>query len=371
MDLTWTPWAVPGILALPVAWSEAVVVLRTAPHRSLNRRLAALLVAEGLWMGGTAFFLVEDPGVVWAMGTVAVAAMVTLPFLYLAFLPEALATPLVAPFRSRGAVGVLALAAVGAAAWVILAPSTFLGELYSPEWATWNFLFRPMGQRAALLFGATSLFGLVAAIDAFRRAEADTAARSRARWFVIAFGVRDVYTGTTMVLYPTIRDIPFWGDFVYNPGQTTIYLVFVILLAYAVLRTQLFDIDLKIKLALRRSTVGAVFAVGFFVGSELLEEVVPVQGTLLGLLVSGAVVLVLQPVQRFAEAVSDRLMAGVSDAPEYVRGRKRVVYRAALEGAMEDGTVTEREHAILARLREELGIAEAEARELERQVATG
>lgn len=369
MDLTWTPWAVPGILALPVAWGEAIVVLRTAPHRSVNLRLAVLLLLEGAWMGGTVFFLVEDPAIAWAIGVGAVAAMVTLPFVYLAFLAVALDTPLVAPFRSRWALVLLTAAAVGTSGWVLVAPSNFLGDLYSPDWATWNFVFRPMGQRSALFFGATSLFGLVAAIDALRRATPGTAARSRAKWFVVAFGIRDVYTGSTMLLYPTIRDVRFWGDFLYNPGQTTIYLIFVILLAYAVLRTQLFDIDLKIKFALKQSTVGAVFAVGFFVGSELLEEIVPVRGTLLGLLVSGAIVLVLHPVQRFAEAVSDRLMGGVSHAPEYIRGRKREVYRAAVEGALEDGAVTVRERAILAHLREELGITEVVARNLERQVA--
>lgn len=368
MGLTWTPWALPGLLAIPAAWTAAIVVFRTAPHRSLNRRLAFLLLLEGCWIGGTAFFLVEDPSLAFALATVAMAAMSALPFQYLAFLGVALDTPLVAPFRSRIAFWILALGSAGVATWVLLSPSTFAGELYSPSWATWNFYFRPAGQRAAQVVGAVSLFGLAAAVHAYRRARPGTAARIRARWFAIAFGLWDAYTGTTLVLYGVLRDLPFWGDFIYNPGQTTIYLIFVLLLAYGVLHTQLFDIDLKLKLALRQSTVGAFFAVAFFVGSEVLERFIPVDGVVLGLLVSGAIVLALRPIQRFAEGVSNHLMGGVLETQEYLRDRKHLVYRAALEGAVEDETVTRRERAILDRLREELGIPDAVARKLEREV---
>lgn len=367
MGLRWTTWALPGLLALPVAWAAAVVVFRTASHRELNRRLSCLLLLEGTWLGGTAFFLVEDPGIALAIGIVAVGAMVALPFQYLSFLGVALDTPLVAPFRSRLAFWFLAAGGLGAAGWVLLSPATFIGELYSPPWATWNFHFRPTGQRAALVVGLVSLFGLVAALHAHRRARAGSAARARARWFAIAFGLRDAYLGTTMVLYGVLRGIPFWGDFIYNTGQHAIYLIFVLLLAYGVLHTQLFDIDLKVKFALKQSTVAAFFAVAFFVGSEVLERFVPVEGVVLGLLVSGGIVLVLRPIQRFAEGLSTRLMGGVRDTPEYRRERKHQVYRAAIEGAIEDGVVSRRERAILSRLREELGLPEAEAVGLERE----
>lgn len=41
--------------------------------------------------------------------------------------------------------------------------------------------------------------------------------------------------------------------------------------------------------------------------------------------------------------------------------KKRAVYRAALDGAMEDGVVSDRERAVLARVADELGLTLTEA----------
>lgn len=130
--LSWTPWAVPGIVALLVAWSAAIVLLRTAPDRSLNRRLAFVLFLEGLWLGAMVFFMVEDPDVFRFIAAIAVAAMAALPFQYLSFLGLALDTRLVAPFRSRTAFILLGVASTTAGLAVLVWQSSWLGELYSP-----------------------------------------------------------------------------------------------------------------------------------------------------------------------------------------------------------------------------------------------
>lgn len=366
--MSWTPWALPGMLTGLLAWTGSVVVLRTAPHRSLNRRLAALLFLEGLWLGSGIFYLVEDPGVAYHLGVVAVAAMAALPFQYLSFLGVALRTPLTAPFRTRTAFFALAFASAGTALWVILSPSSFITELYSPPWATWNFRFQAYGQTAAQVHGAAALFGLVAALHAWWRTRPGSAARNRAVWFAVAFGTRDLYAGIANVLYPTIRDVPFWGDFVYNAGQTSVYLIYVVLLAYGVLRTQLFDLDLKIKFALEQSTVGAFFAGAFFTGEYVLQLVLPVDGVVLGFLAAAATSLALRPIQGFAERFAGRVMVDVEETEEYIRSRKHTVYSAALEGAVEDGMISDREREILVRLRQELGISTESAHALERDV---
>lgn len=370
MGLTWTAWALPGLLTVVLAWTGVVVVLRTAPHRSLNRRLAVLLFLEGLWLGSGVFYMIEDPGVAYPVGAVAVAAMATLPFQYLSFLGASLRTPLVRPFRSGTAVLLLGLAGAGAALWVLLSPSSFITELYSPSWATWNFRFRPMGQRAAQVLGVAALFGLIAALHAYRNSSPGSAARNRAKWFAIAFGIRDVYVGVANLLYPVVRDTPLWGDFIYNAGQVSVYLVYLLLLTYGVLRTQLFDIDLKVKFALEQSTVGAFFAGAFFAGDYLLQRIIPVEGVVLGFLASAAIALALRPIQRFAEGFANRVMGDVEDTAEYIRARKHTVYRAALEGAVEDGLISDRERAILRRLREQLDISADTGRELEQEVVS-
>lgn len=370
MDLTWTWWAIPGFVGGLIAWAGAVVLLRTDRRSPVNRRLAAVLFTEGAWMQGTLFFMVGNEPAFMAMATVAVGALAAIPFQYLAFLGASLATPLTRPFRSGRAWGVLGTLSLGAFLFALLAPSRFIGELYSPPWAALNFYLAPLGVRAAQLHALASVFGLLASLDALRRAPRGTVARARARWFAIAFGARDLFNASWWTLYPLYRDIPFWGDFLSNIAPMLVALLYIALIAYAVLRVQLFDLDLKLKFALRQGTVGAVIAGGFFVGSEWLESIVPVEGTLLGLIVAGLIVLMLRPLQRLAQAFADRVMGGVEDTETYRQGRKHEVYRAAFEGAAIDGVLTDREREILAHVQEKLGIDAQQARELEREVAS-
>ncbi|MFW6078816.1 MAG: hypothetical protein ACODAE_04300, partial [Gemmatimonadota bacterium] len=353
-----------------VAWGAAVLVIRTAPHRPVNRRLFALLVLEGIFSGAGfgLLFLIDHAGAAFALGTVSAAAMIALPFHYLSFLGASLKTPLVAPFVGRPAVIGLTALSLAAAGWVLIAPELFITQPYHPDWATWNFRFRDLGQRGAQLHGVGYIFGLIAALSAFRRTRPGSAARSRAKWFAIAFGARDGSIGIMQLLYPVIRPVPFWGDFLYNPVQGLVFFGYVLLLVYGVLRTQLFDIELKIKFALKHSTVAAAIAGGFFIGSEALETVVPVDSPLLSVLAAAAIVAALRPIQRLAERFTNRVMRGVEDSPRYLGARKLEVYQAALEGAIEDGVITERERTILVRLRDQLEIPTVEADRMERDV---
>jgi len=358
----------PGLISSAFAISAAIVILRAAPDRPLNRRLSLVLLLEGVWSLAGIFFLVESAAAFMVIAAIGVGAMAALPFQYLSFLGVGLETLLVRPFRSRAAFFVLTGLSLLAAAALLLFPRVFIGDLYSPSWATWNFRFTAWGSRLSLLHGGVSLFALVASLVAFLGARRGTATRERALWFVVAFGVRDVIYASLYIFYPQLRPIPFWGDFLYNQlgGYGTI--VFVALLTYGVLRRQLFDIDLKLKFALRQSTVAAIIAGAFFLGSEILETFVPVQGMVLGLMSAGAIVLLLRPVQRFAEAFASRLMPGVTNTPEYIDQQKHQVYRAALEGAVEDGVITDRERSILDRLVDQLGIVPRVAKRLEREI---
>ncbi len=249
MTFVWTWWSIPGTFALVAAWCCAIVVLRTDPRRALNRILSLILVLEGILAGGVMglLFLFDSPSAVTALATVGTAALVALPFQYLSFLAFALDTPLVAPFRSRAATVLLGLASTVAALFVFVSPDMFISELYSPGWAPWNFRYVDLGLRAVQLQGIVFLFGLIAAVAAYFRTREGSVARNTAKWFVIAFGFRDVYVGIIQIAYPVLRPVPFWGDFVYNLGSAMAYSVYFLLLAYAVLRFQLFDIDLKVK----------------------------------------------------------------------------------------------------------------------------
>ena len=361
--MAWSWWALPGVLVFAAGWIAAVVVLRTAPRRAINRRIAVVLALEGTFMGCAAglLFLFESQAVSRAFAIAGTAAMLALPFQYLAFLGASLETPLVRPFRSGRAFLILTLISAAAAALVVVSPGSFLQPMYDPGWATWNAQYEPGGEIGARIHGLASLFGLVAALSAWSRTRPGSAARSRAKWFAIAFGVRDAFVGAVQVLYPVLRPIEFWGDVIYNPVSGVVYLVYVMLLAYGILRTQLFDIDLRIRLALTQSTLGAIVAAIFLVVSELLESFVAVEGRVAGLLAALAIVALLRPAQSLARRFANRLMPSVQDSPEYLGTRKLDVYRAALEGAIQDGSISPRERDILTRLRQQLELSAAEA----------
>ena len=363
MNFEWTWWAVPGTFAFVAAWGCAIIALRTNPGRKLNQKLSVILVLEGFFGAGAIGFLFffEDPEVVMALVKIGTAAVVALPFQYLAFLAVSLNTPLVSTFRSPPATIILNLASVGAAICVFLYPDRFISELYNPGWAPWNFQYVDLGQLATQLQGLVYVFGLIAAITAFLTAEKGSITRNTAKWFAIAFGFRDIFSGIAQIMYPIIRPIPFWGDFVYNPGQSMAYSASFMLLAYAVLRFQLFNIDLKVKFALQQSTVGALVVGAFIVGSEILESFVPVSGTLLNVLVAVSILIVLRPIQLLALKITSGLMRNVEDTPEYLEVRRHEVYRAAREGAIQDGVITEKERSILDHLSDSLGISRDEA----------
>lgn len=369
--MTWSLWGVPGTVAALVTWAAAAVIYRTDPERCINRRLAFLLVLEGLWVAGAmgVLFFLESEGAVRTASLVATSANAALPFVYLSFLGSALPTPLVAPFRGRTALWLLAGAAIGAAALVLAVPDLFLSQPYAPGWAPWNFRLVELGENLMFLQGAVYLYGLLAAVSVYTRSACCDTMRRQAFWFAVAFGIRDAYLGTTLILYPVLRPIPFWGELLYNPMEGLAFLVYVVLLSYGVLQAQLFDIEVRLRVAVRRSTLVAVIAGAFFVVTEILEAFVPADGLLVGILAAGSIVLLMLPLQRLTESIMTRVMPVEEPSHLELDRRKLDVYRAALEGALQDGIVTEREEEILARLRDELGISEQEEARIRRELA--
>ena len=111
--------------------------------------------------------------------------------------------------------------------------------------------------------------------------------------------------------------------------------------------------------------VAAAIGGAFFVGAYALEQFIAINSFALGLLAAGSVTAALQPLQRLPVRFADRLMTGVGASESYLAERRHEVYRNAVEAAMQDDAITERERAILAKLRESLGVSPAEALEIE------
>jgi hypothetical protein len=275
--------------------------------------------------------------------------------LYPPFLAAALNTPMTRPFGSRKARWGLGLGAAVLAFLTVSTPMTFGATLLYVSLAT---LFT---------------FALIASIQAVRRATA--AARTRARSFALAFGLRDVLWG---YVYANVA-WQIWGDTMgYVPDDIndpiySLYLMGTLLavpmIAYGILRTQLFDIDLRIQWTIRQSTLAGAIVAIIFVATEAADRFLTAElGNFAGLLAAALVVFFLQPLQGFAERVASAAMPKTRRTPEYVAFRKLQVYEAAVSEALQEGGISDKERKLLGHLRASLDITEQDAESIERDL---
>ncbi len=357
-----------GLVAVVACWALAVVLYRVGTPDSVARKLSLLLVIEGVTLGTGGYIdLLLAPAVissslfpVWAFASETLHHFGdSLVFaLYPPFLAAALQTKLTRPFADkRVRIGLWGSSIV-----------LFVVVQWGPFHLGHTLLFLML----ALLFG----FALVASIQAWR--EANSSTRDRARSFALAFGIRDVCWG--FVYCFGLWQI--WSGMFLTVDQagevslgtenivSTIYalgtLLAVPLIAYGILRTQLFDIDLKIRWTIKQSTVAGVFIAVMFVISEGASQFLSDElGRVTGLLAAGVLMFFLAPLQQFAERVATKAMPNTHNTPEYATFRKMQVYEAAFAEAQMEGGISQKERTLLVHLRDSLGISQTDAEAIE------
>lgn len=146
----------------------------------------------------------------------------------------------------------------------------------------------------------------------------------------------------------------------------------VILIAYAILRFELFDIDVRVK----RGTIAAgilLAAAGIAVGVErVVEGLLQLDGAALTIsqfTLFGAVVVVGMRAPRLAARLGEKVLPGLH-APSRLDARRLEVYEAALAQAAA-GQGLDKEEDFLRDLRASLGVSEAEHVLLARLVSRG
>lgn len=357
-----------GLVAIAACWGLAFTLYRVGTASSAARKLAVLLLVEGVVLVTAGFpeftlglgseFVELHPTLYSFSGLVHHLSDVVMLALYPPFLALALDTKLTRPFLDRQARIVLAL---GSATLVLLVLMSGSRTGYTVLYSVVTLLF---------------VYALVASIHAWRTAERGIA-RERAGIFALAFGLRDLGWGLSysiaawmMWTHPDPYAMPaiaWLGKLVYALGT----LLAIPLIAYGILRTKLFDIDLRIRWTIKQSTVAAVFIAVFYVVSEGADRMLSSElGNVLGLLASALVVFFLVPLQRFAERVAGAAMPNTENTPEYAMFRKMQVYEEALTEALPDGNISERERELLNRLRDSLGISESDAGAIESELQT-
>lgn len=304
------------------------------------------------------FYLAEDPFLLANAIFYAFVTATMIFFTYLAFLPNALTTPLLRPFRPR----------VVQAAFVVAALALVPVALVAPAWTSATLQgFDPM-----LSLGGTgvALFATIASVSALRGAPSGSLIRRRAKAYLLAFVCNDVSIIAGFGGSNFGRHTPMF-DLLLGVVAPVFGIAFVLLLTRALLRDQLFDFDLKLKLTLKRGTVAAAFVGVFLVVAQVASNYLQgALGWLMGGIAAGALLLLLRPIERAADKLADRAMPNVQDNAEYRTVKKREVYRAAIESAMEDGVVTDKERNVLATLADQLGLGAKETLDIEREART-
>ena len=152
------------------------------------------------------------------------------------------------------------------------------------------------------------------------------------------------------------------------------------LVVYGILRYSLFDIDLKLKASIRRSTVAAAFVAVYFLVSEVgTVWFADVSGSdYWGIAAAALLLLVLHPIQSLAERLADGLMPGAGPLSELEPDARAAFYREHVDLMWMDGHLSPKDRIVLANLRARLGldpnVAEAielEVLEAQQQVASG
>lgn len=365
-------------VAGPVMLAFAMIVVAWGTRNAATLLLATTLAVYGVSQTTLAVTIfTESEFLSYNLHTYSSAARIAMIFVYLAFLGVALASPLTRPFRAGGARAALLTIAVLSAATPFVWPTAFAdGPAHvSPRIGGVHFFATWAATVADVAFLAVVTYSLVATLDALRRAAAGSPARRRARAYAWAFGVHDAGLIAAFLVVAIIRfgvevprDVAFYAVWLVRPLGL---IVAVGLMARALLKFQLFDFDLRVKWTLSKGTVAAVFIAVFFVVSEGAQAVFAARwGPLLGLAAAGLLVFALAPLQRLADRVADRALPRVEPTPAYVQFKKMEVYHAAVESAIEEGGITERERRTLDRLRAKLGIAPEDAAHVERDATT-
>jgi hypothetical protein len=138
----------------------------------------------------------------------------------------------------------------------------------------------------------------------------------------------------------------------------------VVLVAYAILRLQYLDLDVKIRWGLSKTTVAALFIAVFFVVSEGAAALFSEQwGTGAGILAAGGLVFGIAPLMRWSDRLAATAIPGATDA--------EAIYLAAFRTAIADGRISAKEEVNLAEVAERLSLGPKRVAELRLLYAEG
>ncbi|HVM45761.1 MAG TPA: hypothetical protein VM582_07470 [Candidatus Thermoplasmatota archaeon] len=371
MTLVWNVYALPAILGGLISVFLGARIHFAAPPTLRSRALVATLVFGGAGMG--TFYgvrlLAADPATAYALLVLGFALIMLMVSAY-ALWTTTLESPIAAPLARPPARAALVALALGATLHLVLRPRTWFPDLRRFElMSAWIGFPGPARTVALLGFLVVLVVGALVTFDAWRRARSDIARRQ-----MRINGVTNLVfcVGTTAYVVRALgtQGIDNARDaFINFYGAPSLLLTFNAGLAYGMLKTHLFDVDLRLKRGINRGTVVAIFLGGFLLAVEAAKEFLSESlGVVVGAIAVGILALAFRPIEAAAERLASTALPRVQDTLTYAQFRKMEVYKAALEEFAREGGVTARERRALDALRARLGVAEADARAMETEL---
>ena len=146
-------------------------------------------------------------------------------------------------------------------------------------------------------------------------------------------------------------------------------IVAVALLSYAIVRHHVLGLDVKVRFAIKTSTIAAVFLAVLFIVANIAQNYLGGQyGVVVGGAAAGLLFFAMAPIQRAAERLAEKAvpvagvttLAAVTPVPKGLSGtpdaRGEGSYRNAVQRALRDGRMSREEETYLVQLAHDLGI---------------
>lgn len=143
------------------------------------------------------------------------------------------------------------------------------------------------------------------------------------------------------------------------------------IIVHAILRDRLLGIDAKVRFALSKSTVAAVFIAVFFIASEVAQQFFGDQlgGAYVGIAAAGMLVFAIAPLQRAAERLAAKAVPVAAPAgTSSVNDSREADFREAVRLALRDRTLSRDEERHLIRIAHHMGIEPGRAMEIQDDV---
>jgi len=348
--------AFPNIVSLVFSAFLAIYVLKTNPNKDYNRVFALMFIDISITaFSGTMVLFSTDPNVfIWK------------DLLFLSSLPiYGLVAYFVSIFprkstvfgKHRYATALLFLPSVLAGGLYLRGRSPFIAG--GPLEGSWE------------IVTITSLFyALVVLVRSHLYAISDIE-RKQVKYVLVAFAIQAVFCVTHLAIRFLLS---FYIVYVAVAAASILVdVLFVVLIAYAILKYQLFDIEVKMKRSIRYSIVMTTLAASLIIFNESLEFFVTkslFSGPVFSISAAFLLAVLFTPVNNLTKKGVDILFPNVSDSERHYNLKKTEIYRAALEQAWVDGSPSEKEKAMLKCLREKLDLSEKDHKKLEAEVKT-